>query len=129
MADNQDNTPDTPAPPETMRYGMAGEDSQSTPEKLEKYTGDVDWEYLKPHFESGALIYVDPTLSITEVGQALADDNKEKIETWLKSGDLVKPSEPHAQWWQENPESFTALVVSPFVLMQPAAPKEAGLLH
>ena len=112
MDDNSNN-------PEEMRYGMLGEDEQTTPEKLQKYTGQVDWNYLKPHFESGALLYVDPILSITEVGQALADDNKDKIQTWMKSGDLVKPSEPHAAWWEKNPQNFTALVVSPFVLMQP----------
>ena len=115
MAENDSNTPS-----EEMRYGILGEDNQTTPEKLEKYTGQVDWQYLKPHFESGALLYVDPVLSITEVGQALANDDKAKIEAWLKSGDLVKPSEPHAAWWEENPQQFTALVVSPFVLMQPA---------
>ncbi len=59
-----------------MNYGVLGENTQSTPEKLDKYTGVVDWEYLKPHFDSGVLIYVDPCLSITEVGQALADDDK-----------------------------------------------------
>ena len=104
---------------EEMHYGVLGEDTQSTPEKLEKYTGVVDWEYLKPHFDSGALIYVDAILSITEVGLAVAEDDKKKIEAWLKSGDLVKPSGPHAKWWAENPQEFTALVVSPFVLMQP----------
>ena len=109
----------SPSDPENMSYGMLGDDTQTTPEKLEKYTGVVDWEYLKPHFESGALIYVDVELSITEVGQALADDDKAKIEAWLKSGDLIKPSEPHAKWWSENPQEFTALVVSPFVLMKP----------
>ena len=119
MAENNlpENTPNNPN--DEMRYGILGEDSQTTPEKLEKYTGQVDWQYLKPHFDSGALLYVDPKLSITEVGQALADDDKNKIQDWLKSGDLVKPSEPHAAWWQENPQDFTALVVSPFVLMQP----------
>ena len=103
-----------------MRYGMIGEDTDSTKDKLEKYTGQVDWQYLKPHFESGALLYVDPRLEITEVGQALTDDDKEKIQAWMKTGDLVKPSDPHAAWWEENPQEFTALVVSPFVLMQPA---------
>jgi hypothetical protein len=106
-------------PPKEMPYGIIGEDNMSSKEKLEKYTGIVDWAYLKPHFESGALIYVDPTLSITEVGKAFADDMKGKIEAWLKSGDLVNPDELHAKWWQENPQDFTALVVSPFVLMQP----------
>ncbi len=113
--DTEEPTPSS----ESMQYGMLGDKSQGTPEKLEKYTGVVDWEYLKPHFDSGALMYVDPILEITEVGQALADDDKAKVESWLKSGDLVKPSEPHAKWWQENPQPFTALVVSPFVLMQP----------
>jgi hypothetical protein len=106
-------------PPKEMPYGIIGEDNMSSKENLEKYTGIVDWAYLKPHFESGALIYVDPTLSITEVGKAFADDMKGKIEAWLKSGDLVNPDELHAKWWQENPQDFTALVVSPFVLMQP----------
>jgi hypothetical protein len=104
---------------EHMSYGMLGDDAQTTAEKLEKYTGVVDWEYLKPHFDSGVLIYVDAILSITEVGLAVAEDNKDKIEAWLKSGDLVKPSKPHANWWSENPQQFTALVVSPFVLMKP----------
>tara|TARA_Y100000385_G_scaffold196599_1_gene203593 strand:- start:62 stop:394 length:333 start_codon:yes stop_codon:yes gene_type:complete len=102
-----------------MKYGMLGEDGMSSEEKLDKYTGVVDWAYLKPHFDTGALLYVDPSLSITEVGKALADDTTKKIGAWLKSGDLVKPDELHAKWWQENPQDFTALVVSPFVLMQP----------
>ena len=107
--------------PESMNYGVLGDDTQSTPEKLDKYTGVVDWEYLKPHFDSGALLYVDPTLSITEVGQALADDDKDKTQAWLKSGDILKPSDLHVNWWLENPQEFTALVVSPFVLMQPVS--------
>lgn len=103
-----------------MSYGMLGSDDQTTSEKLEKYTGTVGWGYLKPHLDSGALLYVDPSLSITEVGEALANDAKDQIEAWLDSGDLLKPSEPHAEWWSKNPQMFTALVVSPFVLMQPA---------
>jgi len=107
----------------SLNYAILGGDLQSSTEKLEKYTGEVDWKYLKPHFSSGALIYVDPSLSITEVGLALTNDETQKIQDWLKSGDLVKPSELHAQWWEENEESFTALVVSPFVLMQPKEKK------
>jgi len=108
-----------------MNYDIVGDDEQSTGDKLKKYTGIVDWEYLKPHYKSGALIYVDPSLNITEVGQAVSDDDKDKIAAWLKSGDLVKPSDPHEQWWEENPQDFTALVVSPFVLMQPVSPDES----
>ena len=115
---------DHPKPSEEMRYGMLGEDTSSTEDKLEKYTGTVGWSYLKPHFESGALLYVDPSLNISEVGQALANDDKSKIEAWLQSGDMIKPDQLHVQWWEQNPQDFKALVVSPFVLMQPAAQKE-----
>jgi len=110
-------------PSEEMPYDIVGEDTQCTEEKLEKYTGVVNWEYLKPHYQSGALIYVDPCLKITEVGNTIAKDDKQQIAAWLKSGDLVKPSQLHEQWWEENPQEFTALVVSPFVLMQPVPDK------
>lgn len=117
------NTMSTPEHinPDDLPYGIVGEDKQSTQEKLEKYTGVVDWEYLKPHFDTGALIYVDPCLVITKVGEIFAKDDTQQIQAWLKSGDIVKPSELHAVWWAENPQDFTALVVSPFVLMQPAS--------
>lgn len=104
---------------EQMRYGMLGDDARSDDAKLEKYTGEVSWEYLKHHFESGALLYVDPSLDLAKVGQALTTDDSESVLGWKKSGDLVVPSEPHAAYWKESGLKFKALVVSPFVLIQP----------
>jgi hypothetical protein len=104
---------------ETMRYGVLGSDPSSLLEKLEKYTGEVDWAYLKPHYRNGALVWVDPALSITEVGHAFSIDDTDRVLAWRKSGDIVTPSEPHAAHWDENPARFIALVVSPFVLIQP----------
>lgn len=105
-----------------LNYGIIGDDSASALEKLEKYTGEVEWHYLKPHFQSGALIYVDPSLSLTEVGNAFATDDSERVSAWRKAGDLVTPSRPHADYWEESQARFRALVVSPFVLIQPANP-------
>ena len=99
-----------------MEYGMIGGGEPS----LEKYMGEVGWEYLRPHFESGALLYVDAGLDLKEVGDALVADDKERVAAWLKSGDLVKPSRPHVDYWESAGESYRALVVSPFVLMQAA---------
>ena len=98
---------------------MLGEDSASTADKLEKYTGEVDWNYLKPHFKNGSLLYVDPTISLAEVGEALAADDAETVKGWKQRGDLVTPSQPHADYWEESEVTFRALVVSPFVLVQP----------
>jgi hypothetical protein len=102
-----------------LSYGILGDDPASSLEKLEKYTGEVDWNYLRPHFKAGALVYVDPSLSLTEVGHAFSIDDAERVKEWRKAGDLVTPSDPHAAYWEESGARFRALVVSPFVLIQP----------
>lgn len=103
---------------EEMQYDMLGEDASTASEKLEKYTGEVSWEYLKKHFEAGALLYVDPALSITEVGEALVSDDAARVKEWRGKGDIVTPSAPHAEYWEKSGTVFRALVVSPFVLIQ-----------
>lgn len=110
--------PDDP-PSEPMRYGMLGDDATSLEQKLAKYTGEVDWDYLRPHHESGALFFVDPELALETVGNALAANDTKRVEAWLQSGDLVKIEAIHAAQWQDNAPRFQALVVSPFVLCRP----------
>ena len=102
-----------------LDYGLLGDDAASPLEKLEKYTGEVTWEYLRPHFTSGALVYVDPSLVLTEVGHAFSIDDADRVKEWRRAGELVTPSEPHAIYWEESGTRFRALVVSPFVLIQP----------
>ena len=109
-------------PSNDMRYGVLGDDNASPEEKLAKYTGEVDWEYLHPHYESGSLFFVDPELALESVGAALSANDTATVEAWLRSGDLVKIEAIHAAQWQENPPAFHALVVSPFVLCRPAPP-------
>lgn len=105
-----------------MKYGMIGEDTTSPKEKIAKYTGQVDWSYLKPHYESGALYFLDSSISLEKAGLAFINDDKKTVESWLKNGDLVKIEALHAAQWEngdlEKNKSFHALVVSPFVLCQ-----------
>ena len=96
-------------------------DLQSDLEKLEKYSGNVNWSYLQPHFESGVLLYVDPSLALTQVGLALAQDDETQVQAWISAGDLVQPCQLHATHWQESKEQFNAMIVRPFVLAQPIA--------
>jgi len=104
--------------PHSMRYGIRGSDPDSALDKLEKYTGEVDWAYLKKHFEHGVLIWVDPALSLVEVGHVIAIDDTDRVQEWKRNGDLVVPSAPHAEHWEKTQARFAALVVSPFVLIQ-----------
>ncbi len=95
------------------------EDNSSDDEKLEKYSGNVDWSYLKPHYEAGSMIYVDPALGLKAAGLAFANDDQTQVQAWLKSGDLVQPCDLHAKHWQESNTHFNAMIVRPFVLAQP----------
>jgi len=104
---------------EKLHYGILGDDQSSSQDKVAKYTGDVDWNYLKPHYKSGAMIYVDPELSLTVVADAFTKDDKSQVQAWLKSADLVKPSHLHEDWWEYDQTRFTAVVITPFVLAQP----------
>jgi hypothetical protein len=97
------------------------EDHSSNAEKLEKYSGNVDWSYLKPHYEAGSMIYVDPTLDLKTAGLAFANDDQAQVKAWLKAGDLVQPCDLHAAHWKQNNTQFTAMIVRPFVLAQPTS--------
>ena len=95
------------------------EDTLSQTEKLEKYSGEVDWSYLKPHFEAGNLIYVDPSLDLKAAGLVFAKDDQLQVQKWLQCGDLVQPCELHAEHWGKEKARFQAMVVRPFILAQP----------
>ena len=94
-------------------------DNLSPAEKLEKYSGDVDWNYLRPHFEAGNLIYVDPGLDLKAAGLAFANDDSKQVKRWLQHGDLVQPCALHAEHWVAEKTRFQAMIVRPFVLAQP----------
>jgi len=110
---------------EKMNYAMVNSDEITTVEQLEKYTGEIRWSYLKPHFEAGSLIWVSPELELTTVGQAMAEDESESVQAWKKKGLVLIPSDPHADYWESIDAAFRALVVSPFVLVQPLEEAES----
>ena len=97
------------------------EDRSSNEEKLEKYSGEVDWSYLKPHYEAGNMIFVDPSLPLKEAGLAFTEDQSDKVQKWLQSGDLVQPCDLHVEHWVQNKTQFTAMIVRPFILVQPVS--------
>ena len=104
--------------PESLNYKIVQDSNISADDQIDKYTGTVEWEYLEKHFESGSLVFVDESLDIKKVAKAISEDNKDQVSLWLGSGDLIKPSEHHANYWKKSKTSFTALIVPPFVLIQ-----------
>ena len=104
--------------PDSMNYGILQNSIPSNSQKLEKYLGKVTWQYLEPHFLNGSLIYIDNSLCIKDVAEAFAHDDKRRVTKLLRAGDALKPGKAHAKYWKESNPTFTALVVSPFVIIQ-----------
>ena len=102
-----------------MKYAMLGEDGQSDDEKIAKYTGEVGWKYLKPHYRTGNVLWVDPALDLKVVAKAFTEDQSQQVAGWLGGGDLVRVGDLHAEQWEGGDDLFLAVVVNPFVLMQP----------
>ncbi len=98
---------------------MLGNDTASTAEKLAAYTGHVPWSYLAPHALTGSLYFVDPTLKLEDIGAAISANQTDRVQAWLKNGDLVQIEALHATQWKNSGTEFEALVVSPFVLCRP----------
>ncbi len=103
-----------------LDYGVLGFDERSDDDKIEKYMGEVEWSYLLPHLKSGVLFYLDPTLDLVETAKFFTSDDKDAVQALLKKGDLVKMDHLHAEWFEKNAQTFSAVVVTPFVLCQPA---------
>jgi|SRR5690606_10727337 len=93
--------------------------TSETFQKLLRETGKIEWKLLAPQFESGDLVIIDESLDLVMVAYCFAEDNKEQVAAWLEAGQIARiTAEQAAPWDEENP-LFWAVVVAPWVLIQP----------
>lgn len=89
--------------------------------KLLGETAKISWEELQPFFARGQLLWVDATLNLVEVAQAVAEDDGAKVAAWLQAGQVAKVDEARAQDYLQRDPDLWAVVVSPWVLIQERA--------
>lgn len=95
--------------------------SQDLRERLKKDIGVEEWVVMRPHFWRGALILLEESLELIEVGEAVAQDDHVKVQEWIQSGLLKKPDEDQAKKWEIEKARFDFLIVQPYVLVKPVA--------
>lgn len=94
-------------------------------EKLEQECLEATWSSLRPHVKMGRVLWVAHGLSLAEVGEALAQDDKAAVADWIASSALVKPSEEQWTPWDQEPHKlFWMVIVQPFVLIQEMTAEE-----
>lgn len=100
-----------------LRYQMLGDDGLTGEERLRKYTGPVSYDYLLGPLRNGVLIVVHEALDLADVGMAFIRDDRKRVQAWLDEELLVKADEETFEK-REGAEAYTAVVVSPFVLVR-----------
>lgn len=86
--------------------------------ELTNMIGPVHWEWLMPHAKRDAVVVVNSHLDLAEVGVAIATDNTQAVEHWITEQLILKPNPEQLARWSNHNESFTSLIVQPFVLVQ-----------
>jgi len=92
--------------------------------KVNMETSRIAWKELQRFFASGVALAVSTELDLVEVAFQISEDNKAQVEQWVNAGQLGKVTDEQALAWFETDAEVWAVVVSPYVLVQPA-----GSLH
>lgn len=87
--------------------------------RLNSETARIAWKELLRFFAAGTVIAVSEELDLVEVAIQISNDNKELIEQWMLDNRVGKVSDVQAKDWLETDASLWAVVVRPWILVQP----------
>lgn len=87
--------------------------------KVNLETAQIAWKELQRFFAGGVALMVSLDLDLVEVAFQISRDNVELIRQWAEAGKLLKVSDTQAASWFEEDALVWAVVVSPWVLVQP----------
>ncbi len=82
-------------------------------------TAQIHWHELQRFFASGNAIAVDTSLDLTQVAAQIVADNAAQIKEWMDSGLVDAVKDTQAQTWYEHNALVWAVVIKPWVLVQP----------
>ena len=97
------------------------QDTDLTAAKLNHETARIDWRALQPFFARGQTILVQPGFDLVAVATAFADDQRDTVAAWMDAGEVMRVSDTQAAAWSQTNAEMWAVVVAPWVLIQPAA--------
>jgi len=95
------------------------QDIELTAAKLNQETARIDWSALQPFFARGQTVLVRPGLDLVAVATAFASDQRDVVATWMEAGEVARVSDAQAEDWSQTNAEMWAVVVAPWVLIQP----------
>lgn len=85
---------------------------------LNAETGKITWQELQPHFAQGALLHLEAGYDLIDTAAALVRDDKSIVLPMIENAVLGKITDDDAKAYTPE-DSFWAVVVAPWVLIQP----------
>ena len=82
-------------------------------------TAQIRWHELQRFFAGGNAIAVDPNLDLTHVAAQIVADNAAQVKQWMDAGLVDSVKDAQAQQWYEQDALVWAVVIKPWVLVQP----------
>jgi len=95
------------SPEEELRARILGETSR------------IAWQELQKFFAAGNAVAVHPSLDLIEVAFHVSSDNTEQVEAWMKENQVGVVSDAQALEWLEANALMWAVVIKPWILVQP----------
>jgi hypothetical protein len=87
--------------------------------KLRSEVLPATWGELVLPFARGALLLAAPALDLLDVAEAIARDDRSRVEAWLSQGTLARASDADAARFVAEPsQRFQFVIVQPWVLAQ-----------
>ncbi|MDX2495026.1 MAG: DUF2288 domain-containing protein [Desulfuromusa sp.] len=88
-------------------------------ESFKRDLAEVTWRELKIHLQRDSIIVFSAEIDLIEAAVAVADDDKNRVESWLSAGQLGKPTDQQLKDWEDGADKlFRMLIVQPFILIQ-----------
>ncbi len=82
-------------------------------------TAQIRWHELQRFFASGNAIAVDESLDLIQVATEITKDNAVQVKAWMDAGLVDTVKDTQAAEWYEQDALVWALVIKPWVLVQP----------
>ncbi len=94
--------------------------SNEIEQQINLETAQIHWRELQRFFASGNAIAVDPSLDLTHVAAEIAADNAAQLKEWMGAGLVDAVKDTQALQWYEADALVWAVVIKPWVLVQPS---------
>ena len=92
----------------------------TTKESINLETAKIAWKDLEVYFAGGNVISVSPKLDLIDVALVITEDNAEQLKAWTEQGLVDAVTAEQAQTFHETQASVWAVVIKPWILIQPA---------